>query len=282
MFAMDNEIHDDRPLIGRRSFLSSTLLGARTLALPACSNATPAAPSPRPVGGLTAQTTEGPYYLPLGGLQRADITEGLASIPLDVVFTVHDEQGRPYEGARVDIWHCDAQGVYSGFEQLGAAMRGKTFLRGTLPVDQDGQARFQSIYPGWYCGRTTHFHFKVRRGSLTNLTSQFFLPDTLSEYLYTQIDAYRRSELRDTLNSQDGIPIDAGQTVEGNVREESGRYVAWLALIVDRDANPPVDRPHAPGGRPGGPPSGPPPGNEHGPGGPPPMTPPLPAGASRG
>ncbi|PZU11067.1 MAG: intradiol ring-cleavage dioxygenase [Sphingomonas sp.] len=243
--------------VRRRTFLSSALAGAGTLAL--SRPATAASPS-HPAGGLTAQTTEGPYYLALN-LNRADITEGLSGIPLDVTFTVVDEIGRPYEGALVDIWHCDAQGLYSGFDQPGVAMKGKTFLRGTLPVGADGAATFHSIYPGWYQGRTTHIHFKVRRGALTNLTSQFFLPDTLSEYLYTQVEAYRRSELRDTLNSEDGIAIEAGATVEGAVRESAGRYVASLLVRVDRNANPAIDRPPAPGeGGPGGFPPGPPPG----------------------
>lgn len=271
----------------RRTFLTSALLGTGAAALspvvPVSARATGAA------GVLTAQTTEGPYYLALD-LMRADITEGLTGIPLDVVFTVLDTDGRPCTGARVDIWHCNAQGAYSGFEQPGTPdMKGKTFLRGTQTVGADGTVTFHSLYPGWYSGRTTHIHFKVRHGTLTNLTSQFFLPDTLSEFLYTQVSAYRRAELRDTLNSGDGIAIEAGPTVEGNVREANpsaggGRYVASLTLRVDPAANPPIDRPPVPGedhsdeghhgeGRPldggkGGPPGGPPGGPE----GPPHMT----------
>ena len=87
----------------------------------------------------------------------------------------------------------------------------------------------------------------MRTGKLTNLTSQFFLPDTLSEFLYTQVSAYRRESLRDTLNSTDGIAIQAGATVEGNVRESNGRYVASLTVRVDPAANPAVDRPPVPG-----------------------------------
>ena len=234
----------------RRTFLTSALFGGGAAAL------SPAAPAraATPPGALTAQTTEGPYYLALD-LIRADITEGLPGIPLDVVFTVVDAEGRSCVGARVDIWHCNAQGAYSGFEP---GMKGKTFLRGTQTVGADGTVTFHSLYPGWYRGRTTHIHFKVRRGGLTNVTSQFFLPDTLSEFLYTQVGAYRRAELRDTLNSGDGIAIEAGPTVEGNVRESGGRYVASLTVRVDPAANPPIDRPPAPGEGHGPPPGGPP------------------------
>jgi protocatechuate 3,4-dioxygenase beta subunit len=237
----------------RRAFLASATLGAGAVILqPAaaeCAHAADNAGGTSP--GLTAQTTEGPYYLPLD-LMRNDITEGLPGIPLDIAFTVLTEDGKPYINALVDVWHCDSQGIYSGFGNpgpriTGADTRGKTFLRGTQPVGADGMAVFHSIYPGWYQGRTTHIHFKIRRRNLVNLTSQFFLPDTLSEYLYTQVPTYRRTSLRDTLNSTDGIAIDAGQTVEGSVREVRGRYIASLNVRVDRNANPPIDRPPAPG-----------------------------------
>ncbi len=265
----------------RRTFLTSALLGSGAAVL------SPAARATATPGTLTAQTTEGPYYLALD-LMRADITEGLTGIPLDVVFTVLDPDGRPCAGSLVDIWHCNAQGAYSGFSQPGApGMKGKTFLRGTQTAGADGTVVFHSLYPGWYRGRTTHIHFKVRRGSLTNVTSQFFLPDTLSEFLYTQVSAYKRADLRDTLNSGDGIAIEAGPTVEGNVRESGGRYVASLTVRVDPAANPPIDRPPAPGEGPPGmsghpdnrpPPlgdgkAGPPDGPPGGPGGPPSMTP---------
>lgn len=120
---------------------------------------------------------------------------------------------------------------------------------------------FDTIYPGWYPGRTTHIHLKVLNGSRAVLTSQFFLPDALSEYLYTQLPDYRRASVRDTLNSTDGIAIEAGNTVVGTVREGEGRYVAALTLVADPAANPVVDRPPVPGD---GPPPGPPPGGRRG------------------
>ena len=240
----------------RRTLLTSAALGAGSVLLQATmpKRAHAASTPDQGMHALTAQTTEGPYYLPLD-LVRADITEGLAGIPLEIALTVLDEEGKPYRDALVDVWHCDAQGVYSGYANQGppgtaSDTQGKTFLRGTQPVGADGVALFHSIYPGWYQGRTTHIHFKVKRGTLVNLTSQFFLPDTLSEYLYTQVSAYRRASLRDTLNSTDGIAIDAGQTVEGNVREAQGRYIAALTVRVSRTANPPIDRPAPPTGQP--------------------------------
>jgi len=239
--------HHDTSSIGRRGLLAT--LGAATLT--AASTRTAEAAAPRLP--LTAQTTEGPYYLDVAQVRR-DITEGLQGVPLDVRFTVCDAAGKPLPGLRVDIWHCDAQGRYSGFPAQGddrsGAFEGKTFLRGSQFTGRDGTAAFATVYPGWYAGRTTHIHMKVLDGTRAVLTSQFFLPDALSEFLYTQVPLYQRSRVRDTLNSVDGIALRAGDTVLGAVREERQRYVATLALVVDPAADPVVDRPPRPGAMP--------------------------------
>ena len=246
----------------RRGLLISGL--AATVAGPA-SRADPLAPSDAGRLPLTAAATEGPYYFDARKF-RSDITEGRQGVPLEVIFTVLGLERKPWRGARVDIWHCDAQGVYSGYAGQGEDQRlstqGQTFLRGSLLTDTNGTAVFSTIYPGWYRGRTTHVHFKVFDGAHEVLTSQFFLPDALSEFLYTRLPDYRRASLRDTLNSSDGIALQAGPTVHGAVREESRRYVASLTLVADPSARPvaerapPPPRERGPGGRgrPGGPP----------------------------
>ena len=158
------------------------------------------------------------------------------------------------------MWHCDVQGRYSGYRGQGddrlRSTEGESFLRGSQPTDRRGLASFRAVYPGWYAGRTTHIHLKVVEGTCAVLTSQCFLPDALSEYLYTQLPSYRRERLRDTLNRGDGIALQAGGSVVGAVREEPDRYVAMLTLVVDpsgassmgRPPGPPDDRGGAPGG----------------------------------
>ncbi len=97
--------HDtlDSLLPGRRGLLAA--FGAAGLS----ASARPALAAPRRLP-LTAQATEGPYYLDLA-LERRDITEGLDGVPLDVRFTVCDAAGQPLPRLRVDLWHCDAQGA---------------------------------------------------------------------------------------------------------------------------------------------------------------------------
>jgi protocatechuate 3,4-dioxygenase beta subunit len=228
---------------------------------------------------LTPQVTEGPYYLDPVHM-RADITEGLPGIGLDVRFLIRDPTGAPLPAARVDIWHCNADGLYSGFggdpgREPSAGQKAATYLRGAQITDAAGEVMFHSVYPGWYPGRTTHIHFKVWQGARTVLTCQVFLPDALSEFLYTQAPAYKRQQVRDTLNRTDGIAVMAGDLTLGSVREHGDRYLVSLTAVVDPTATPAIDRP--PFGRgpppPGmgqphdfgphggmGPPHGPPPG----------------------
>lgn len=244
------------PISSRRALLvgGASAVGA-ALAAGTARTAHAAAPGANRLG-LTAETTEGPYYFDARQVRR-DITEGHVGVPVTVRFAVQQPNGHPWPGARVDIWHCNAQGIYSGYARQGddhaTSAEGKTFLRGTQTTDKSGIAAFDSIYPGWYEGRTTHIHFKVLNGSAAVLTSQFFLPDALSEFLYTQLPDYKRASLRDTLNSNDGIAIQAGDTVVGSVREAAGRYVISLAVVADPSARPVMDRPPVPG-------EGPPPG----------------------
>lgn len=218
---------------------------------------------------LTPQVTQGPYWFD-PKLFRADITEGKTGVPARVVLTVLGQDGAPLKGARVDIWHCDASGVYSGYEgqgdDRGTATRGQTYLRGAQITDGAGRVAFQSIWPGWYEGRTPHIHIKVFLDARTALTAQLFVPDALSEYLYENVPAYQRPRKRGVLNSNDHIALQGGQSMMAGVKEIRTGYEIALTLAVDPAADW-TDQGFGPGG-PGAPP-GPPPGGFPA-GGPPP------------
>lgn len=125
---------------------------------------------------LSPEMTEGPYYLD-DMLIRQDVAEGKAGVPLDLTMTVvNAETCAPLANAAVEIWHCDANGFYSGFvdnspggqpNDAGYMEDGSdagTFLRGIQLSDEDGNVRFQTIYPGWYAGRAIHIHLSVHLG----------------------------------------------------------------------------------------------------------------------
>ncbi|MCL4236442.1 MAG: hypothetical protein KJ042_18215, partial [Deltaproteobacteria bacterium] len=106
----------------------------------------------------------------------------------------------------VDIWHCDADGVYSGYPgQLGGLdTTGLTFLRGTRITDTDGRARFVTIYPGWYPGRTTHIHFKVHVTGTLEATSQLYFSEDITAAVYATAPYSARGQ-KDTTNLGDGV-----------------------------------------------------------------------------
>jgi protocatechuate 3,4-dioxygenase beta subunit len=67
---------------------------------------------------LTSETTEGPYYIDADKIRR-DITEDKEGIPLTLTLKVIDSDTcKPIANAAVDVWHCDALGLYSGYESF--------------------------------------------------------------------------------------------------------------------------------------------------------------------
>lgn len=117
---------------------------------------------------LTATETDGPYplYAILSNsiLTREDITEGKTGVPLTLTLTLQDLSNgcTPISGAGIYIWHCDKDGVYSGYAtSTNAGSTSTTFLRGVQVTDSNGQVTFTTIYPGWYAGRITHIHAQV-------------------------------------------------------------------------------------------------------------------------
>lgn len=190
---------------------------------------------------LTPEVTEGPFYFD-PKLVRSDITDGKQGVLITLLLQTVDAHCMPLSGARVDIWHCDASGVYSNYPGQGdnsehqISTEGQSFLRGTQLADQRGVVRFQSIYPGWYPGRTTHIHFKVFMDSKNVLTGQIFFPDALSEYIYQNVPPYSsRKWFRDTLNSDDSIATEATRASYANVKEETGHYL--VSMIIGANPN---------------------------------------------
>lgn len=224
---------------------------------------------------VTPRAVEGPFYFD-PKLVRADITEGRSGVPLSLTLHVVEAAGcKPVSGARVDIWHADALGMYSGYARQGDAeassTKGQTFLRGTQITASGGDVTFKSIYPGWYRGRTTHIHFKVFLDSKSMVTGQIYFPDALSQFIYENIAPYKtRNVVRDTINVTDGVLKESGgeHTVFCSVKEEADRYLATLVIGINRDA--PLPEMDMRGPPPPG--MGPPPGSGMGP---PPTSPPV-------
>ena len=168
------------------------------------------------------EMTEGPYFVD-EQLNRSDIRSDPADgsvregALLQLTFAVAQVSSgscTPLAGALVDIWHCDAAGIYSDVADPGFNTKGKQFLRGYQVTDAQGVAKFLTIYPGWYRGRTVHIHFKIRTnansGAAHEFTSQLFFDDTFTDQVYTQPPYAAKGE-RTIRNAGDGIYRNGGK-----------------------------------------------------------------------
>lgn len=228
---------DRRELLAALACLTATATGGRPAW--ARSAAADAGLITANVCGIAPETTAGPYYID-PGLVRRDVTEGRPGVPLGLAIQVVTADCQPVAGARVDVWQCDALGNYSGFARQGsdrvADTRGETFLRGTQATDAGGVARFETIWPGWYRGRTPHIHYRVFLDERTVLTSQLFFSDAVSAAIFRTRAPYdeRRAE-QDTDNATDGIARRAGEGAFAEIRERAGGFEARLVAGIDAE-----------------------------------------------
>ncbi len=176
------------------------------------------------------ETTAGPFYIDPGSV-RQDIAEGRDGTPMRMRLQIVTADCAPIPNARVDVWHCDAGGIYSAFRSGLADARGTTFLRGTQMTDGEGVATFRTIYPGWYPGRTPHVHYKVFLGGRTVLTSQFYFPDSLSQQVYRSA-VYRGRGRPDTSNGADFLFRRAGDVAIAAVSGTTAELDAALVVGV--------------------------------------------------
>ena len=167
--------------------------------------------------------TEGPYWID-EKLFRSDIrtdpSTGVARVGIPLTFTIAVQNSStsgcaPLVGALVDVWHCDAVGIYSdgpsynpGGGTGAVVTSGQKFLRGYQVTDDNGQVAFTTIYPGWYMGRTIHIHVRVRTYSgttlLDNFVTQIFFDDSINSVVLAN-SAYKRTSSRDTFNTNDMV-----------------------------------------------------------------------------
>ena len=152
----------------RRDMLAFGISAAALLAAPSNARAAPAYSSSTCI--VRPEQTEGPYFVD-AQLNRSDIRPDpetgaiKAGTPLALTFVVSEVSGgmcRPIYGAHIDVWHCDASGMYSDVVDPSFNTKGHRFLRGYQITNKSGEAEFATIYPGWYSGRAVHIHFKIR------------------------------------------------------------------------------------------------------------------------
>ncbi|MBL8277307.1 MAG: intradiol ring-cleavage dioxygenase [Pelomonas sp.] len=226
---------------------------------------------------LAATETEGPYplraVLANAALVRADMTEGKTGVPLTLRLKLVDLNNgcAAIAGAWVYIWHCDKDGLYSGYDASNnAGQANLTYLRGIQQSDSNGLVTFKTIYPGWYAGRITHIHCMVflagstlSSSSSSMATTQFAFPLATTAAVYASALYTKGQNTSVTSFAADNVFSDGTATemlaLSGSVK--SG-YVGGIVIGVDQTVSN--------GGGGGGAPGPTPPGN-------PPPLPPGPA-----
>jgi protocatechuate 3,4-dioxygenase beta subunit len=132
---------------------------------------------------ITPGQTEGPFY-PVSF--PADMDNDLARVQggaaqalgqvTHVGGRVLNRRGEPVRGAMLEIWQCDANGIYNHPRQPDLQRRDTAFQGyGRTQAADDGRYTFRTIRPVAYPGRTPHIHFKVHAPGAGRLTTQMYI-----------------------------------------------------------------------------------------------------------
>ena len=195
---------------------------------------------------LLAEQEEGPYRRGEHP-RRREVTEGRAGSPLRLGLRLRTHGGDAVARADVEIWHCDADGRYSGYPpndptvavdpspQRAEYLPDETFLRGRQTTDDAGDVEFRTVYPGWYPGRTVHIHLMVHMPARSYI-SQLYFPEDVTAEVFGH-DPYRRHGLPDTTQAADGIFPTGGQPAVLDIRADRGGHVGVICLVLpDQEA----------------------------------------------
>lgn len=176
---------------------------------------------------VATATVEGPYYIDKA-IVRSDIREEQRGVPLELELRVVNANAgcRPIEGAVVSIWHCNAEGEYSGYlfndpnelpnltvaNEFGHVKHEGTerFLRGAQTTNADGKVTFRTIVPGWYTPRAVHIHARIFLSETTMITTQLYFPQSLLNTIQSTEEAYKARGVSIYTNENDMVRRQSG------------------------------------------------------------------------
>ncbi len=203
-------------------------------------------------GSSTNAVTEGPYWVAdsASGYNRSIITSDIggtntqSGVPFTLVIYVYDRRNScvAMQNVQVDIWHCNAAGIYSGVKSStngrGTDYTSQSWLRGYQLTDSTGMVKFVTILPGWYTGRATHIHMRFRStydSSSTGSTdtAQLFFDQTFIDNLDTTVSPYSSEGKNSVTNAGDSIYVgEGGTTVLSLSGSASAGYTAAFSLYL--------------------------------------------------
>lgn len=184
---------------------------------------------------LIPSETAGPFPLDLTDNQfyfRQDVREDRVGARHDLRMKIIGlDNCLPMPNVRVNIWHCDKDGLYSGYQ----TEVGKTYLRGYQMTDANGEVNFITIFPGWYTGRICHIHFQVYVSSVYAAVSQLTYPIAEKNQIYTDYADLYTKGLDPRGFNQDSVFIDgyAYQLATLSFNPDTNSYESFLEVTIE-------------------------------------------------
>lgn len=177
--------------------------------------------------GITESTVFGPFYVDNAPVYEngADITQGIAGMPMFITGSVLDEQGEPVANALINIWQSDTEGYYD-VQHLDSLA-----LRGRLRSDENGQFSCWSVRPsaypipndgpvgemleaqGRHPWRPAHVHFMIEAPGFQKLVTHVFAEG--DQYLDSDVVFGVKNSLIRTFTE-----FPAGTAPDGRVLDE--------------------------------------------------------------
>jgi len=177
-------------------------------------------------GPFPLDLTTNPYYF------RQDVREDRTGAQLNLKMKIIGSANcLPMANVRVNIWHCDKDGLYSGYQGQEAFK----YLRGYQIADVNGEVNFVTIFPGWYPGRICHIHFQVYVSSMYAAISQLTFPLVAKNNIYAANSSLYTKGADPLSFNSDGIFSDgySFQLATLTPNPTTGGYDSYLEVTVN-------------------------------------------------
>jgi protocatechuate 3,4-dioxygenase beta subunit len=184
---------------------------------------------------LTPSETAGPFPLDLttnAFYFRQDVREDRLGVEHRVkMLVVGADNCLPMPNVRVNIWHCDKDGNYSGYGN----QTGTTYCRGYQITDANGEVEFVTVFPGWYNGRICHIHFQVFVSSIYSAVSQFTYPLAEKNAIYAAFPALYTKGADPKTFTTDGIFADGYEYQLANLEANAAGdvYSSFFTVVIN-------------------------------------------------
>lgn len=185
----------------------------------------------------TPSQTEGPFYpnkLPLDtDNDLLVINNGKLTTLGEVTHLtgrILDSDGKPLKNVTIEIWQCDANGVYlhTGDSAKKQDQQDKAFQGfGRFTTASTGEYYFRTIKPVPYPGRTPHIHVKIKKAGKDLLTTQCYVKGHMGN---DRDGVYRGIRDKD---ARDSVTVDFAPLKESKTSELAAKFDIVLGMTPE-------------------------------------------------